>query len=208
MIYKKDGIQPQDDLHALALQGTNAMGLDFRLDSDQLVKMISSRAGIIPDYSRERLATAQDKATKPVERLLRVGIFADEMPQSIVTRVFNFDLDVVELRGEELPTMIENFRRTVVPDIQPNVKIWKTITVSSVDDLSRAKPYYNIADAIVFRFETDGETVCSLLQTTMAEVLTCSVPFLIDAPLSAEQQTAIAKHANDNLIGFSQNILS
>ena len=35
----------------------------------------------------------------------RVGVFVDEMPQSIVTRVYNYELDFVQLHGNESAVM-------------------------------------------------------------------------------------------------------
>ena len=59
------------------------------------------------------------------EEKLRVGIFADDMPQNIVTRVYNYGLDVVLLLGDESAVMIDNLRRTLDPDIRPGIRIVK-----------------------------------------------------------------------------------
>lgn len=91
--------------------------LDFRKDSENYVSMISSRAGIIPDK-------ADDTQTVD-DSLPLAGIFADDMPQNIVTRVYNYDLKCVILRGSESETMMDNLRRTLVPDIVSDIMIVK-----------------------------------------------------------------------------------
>lgn len=104
---------------------------DFRPDSPDYVHMISSQAGIIPDYSEERLRSLRKQAAEEAsvgeaaEEKLRVGIFADDMPQNIVTRVYNYGLDVVLLLGDESAVMIDNLQRTLDPDIRPGIRIVK-----------------------------------------------------------------------------------
>lgn len=120
---------------------------DFRPESPDYVRMISSKAGIMPDYSEERLrllrssgaASGDDGAASEVtgaasevtggeaRKVLRVGIFADDMPQNIVTRVYNYRLDVVWLKGAESQVMIDNLRRTLDPDIRPGIQIVKEL---------------------------------------------------------------------------------
>lgn len=120
---------------------------DFRPESPDYVRMISSQAGIMPDYSEERLrllrssgvASGDDGAASEVtgtasevtggeaRKVLRVGIFADDMPQNIVTRVYNYRLDVVWLKGAESQVMIDNLRRTLDPDIRPGIQIVKEL---------------------------------------------------------------------------------
>ena len=105
---------------------------DFRPDSPDYVHMISSQAGIIPDYSEERLRSLRKQAAaeeasegEAAEEKLRVGIFADDMPQNIVTRVYNYGLDVVLLLGDESAVMMDNLQRTLDPDIRPGIRIVK-----------------------------------------------------------------------------------
>lgn len=105
---------------------------DFRPDSPDYVHMISSQAGIIPDYSEERLRSLRKQAAAEeasvgvaAEEKLRVGIFADDMPQNIVTRVYNYGLDVVLLLGDESAVMMDNLQRTLDPDIRPGIRIVK-----------------------------------------------------------------------------------
>ena len=120
---------------------------DFRPESPDYVRMISSQAGIMPDYSEERLRllrssgaasgcygaasettrTDSEATGGEARKVLRVGIFADDMPQNIVTRVYNYRLDVVWLKGAESQVMIDNLRRTLDPDIRPGIQIVKEL---------------------------------------------------------------------------------
>ena len=99
---------------------------DFRSDSPDYVKMIRSRAGFLPDYSEERYERIKSGGQMNIaekKRVKRAGIFADDMPQTIVTGVYNFSLDIIILCGDESEVMIDNLRRTLVPDFVPQIEI-------------------------------------------------------------------------------------
>ena len=100
------------------------MGFIFWPKSPRYVQQIPSRAGLIPD-----LPSLDGEGIKKSEthdkRILTVGVFVDDMPQNIVTRVYNYHLDYVQLHGSESAVMIDNLRRTLIPDIAPNIKIIK-----------------------------------------------------------------------------------
>ena len=51
MIIKICGMRDADNIREVAALGVDWMGFDFRPDSPRYVQQISSRAGIIPDYS-------------------------------------------------------------------------------------------------------------------------------------------------------------
>lgn len=101
--------------------------LDFTPDSDSPVTMESTHAGIIPDRAQSDTAIA-DAPT------MRIGIFRDEMPQNIITRVVNYQLDAVQLIGHESPTVIRNLRRTLDPDIRPGILFIKQVSVNTPAD--------------------------------------------------------------------------
>lgn len=166
------GMREPNNIRDVAALGIDLMGFIFYPKSPRYVQMISSMAGIIPDYSRERLHQAvqhgapspaaesepsssesgspSSELASPSHRVQRVGVFVDDMPQNIVTRVYNYDLDYVQLHGSESPEMIDNLRRTLVPDIAPNIKIIKALSIHSREDVARYKPYEGLVDLFLF----------------------------------------------------------
>ena len=126
-----NGLNNADNIKEIKKLGVDTIGFDFRLDSERLVKMMPSRAGIIPDYSQERARRMARRevaeASEDAEQCLYAGVFADDMPQNIVTRVYNYRLDVVWLKGAESQVMIDNLRRTLDPDIRPGIQIVKEL---------------------------------------------------------------------------------
>lgn len=97
-----------DNIRDISALGVDMIGLIFYPPSPRYVQQFSSGAGIIPDY-------APDMGKTP----LRVGVFVDDMPQNIVTRVYNYKLDYIQLHGNEPRETLENLRATIDPDIKP-----------------------------------------------------------------------------------------
>lgn len=147
MIVKVCGMRDGENIRAVAELGVDWIGFIFWPKSPRNVTMIPSYAGILPD----RAMDMGDFKAK------RVGVFVDEMPQNIITRVVNYKLDLIQLHGKETPTLIRNLRHTLDPDIRPGIKIIKAISVSSRDDLEATKPYEGVVD--YFLFDTKCPTV-------------------------------------------------
>lgn len=161
MIVKVCGMRETENIRDVAKLGVDMMGFIFWPESPRYVQMISSQAGIIPDYSLERLqrarrSGAESSQTEETEaaRPQRVGVFVDDMPQSIVTRVYNYSLDYVQLHGQESRVMIENLRCTLDPDICPGIKIIKTISVNAESDLLKCQEYEGVVDLFLFDTKT------------------------------------------------------
>lgn len=137
LLIKVCGMRDEDNMRAVASLDIDMMGFIFYPKSPRYVSQIMSRAGIIPDYSKERLRQLQGDAQQVAgtRQPKRVGVFVDDMPQTIVTRVFNYSLDFVQLNGDESPVMIENLKRTLIPDITPQIGIIKTLSIASAEDI-------------------------------------------------------------------------
>lgn len=147
MIVKVCGMREADNIRAVSELGVDMLGFVFCTSSPRFVPMISSRAGIIPDYGTvDGPVGRMNSSADTPNTLKRVGVFADDMPQNIVTRVYNYLLDYVQLDGEESRVMIENLRRTLEPDIRPGVKIIKTLYVGCEADLQQVRDYEGVVD--------------------------------------------------------------
>lgn len=157
MIIKVCGTRDAENIHALAELGVDRIGFDFRPDSPKFVRQISSRAGIIPDYGSREAAmgkeTVQNESTNGYSPQ-RFGVFADDMPQNIVTRVVNFKLTMVQLDGEESSIMINNLRSTLDPDICEGINIVKTLHIQTVEDLMQTQEYEGAVDYFLFKIDT------------------------------------------------------
>ena len=133
MIVKVCGMRNADNIHAVANLGVDMLGFIFWPRSRRYVPMTPSGMGLLPDRAEASLASAAGMGRSP----RRVGVFVDDTVQNIVTRVYNYHLDYVQLHGDETVTMIRNLKATLIPDIQPEIKIIKALPVRDASDLAR-----------------------------------------------------------------------
>ena len=184
-----------DNIRDISALGVDMIGLIFYPPSPRYVQQFSSGAGIIPDY-------APDMGKTP----LRVGVFVDDMPQNIVTRVYNYKLDYIQLHGNEPRETLENLRATIDPDIKPKVKIIKAISVSSAEDIKKYKEYVGAAD--LFLFDTECKTVGGSGERFDWQVLQAydgDVPFLLSGGIGPDDAERIKNFHHPKCIGIDLN---
>ena len=184
-----------DNIRDISALGVDMIGLIFYPPSPRYVQQFSSGAGIIPDY-------APDMGKTP----LRVGVFVDDMPQNIVTRVYNYKLDYIQLHGNEPRETLENLRATIDPDIKPKIKIIKAISVSSAEDIKKYKEYVGAAD--LFLFDTKCKTVGGSGEQFGWQVLQAydgDVPFLLSGGIGPDDAERIKNFHHPKCIGIDLN---
>lgn len=184
-----------DNIRDISALGVDMIGLIFYPPSPRYVQQFSSGAGIIPDY-------APDMGKTP----LRVGVFVDDMPQNIVTRVYNYKLDYIQLHGNEPRETLENLRATIDPDIKPKIKIIKAISVSSAEDIKKYKEYVGAAD--FFLFDTKCKTVGGsgeLFDWQVLQAYDGDVPFLLSGGIGPDDVERIKNFHHPKCIGIDLN---
>jgi len=153
-----------ENIRQVAELGVDWIGMIFWDKSPRNVTMIPTYAGIIPDRAPASSVPDGSSASSvpggfpvssvrggfPAGAPKRVGVFVDEMPQNIITRVVNFQLDLVQLHGHETPTLIRNLRRTLDPDIRPGIKFIKAINIATAADLAVCSDYADCVDYFLF----------------------------------------------------------
>ena len=122
-------------------------GLIIQEEVSRHATMIPTHAGIIPDRVDQSWKQEEQQSTNTPKRM---GIFVDEMAQNIITQVVNFHLDMILFDGDESPTYIRNLRRTLVPDIAPNIQFIKTIGLCDEADIEKYRKYEDCVDYFLF----------------------------------------------------------
>lgn len=204
MIVKVCGMRDADNIREVTKLGVDMMGFVFCKESPRFVQMISSHAGTIPDYSEERLRKSSGNEVTPLATPLRVGVFADEMPQTIVTRVYNYALDFVELHGTESREMIGNLKCTLIPDIAPDIKIIKTVRIGSREDVAECGTYEGVADMLLFegRCGEDGDGEESF-DWTVLEAYGGRTPFLLGGGIGPDDAERIKSFRHPQFAGIN-----
>ena len=186
------------NIHEVSQLGIDWIGLDFIPNSERYVSQIASCAGIIPDYS-SLSDLSSDKLSQQKEGPVLCGVFADDMPQNIVTRVVNFDLDIVQLNGEESSVMIDNLRRTLDPDIHAGIKMMKRLVITKREDIENYKEYAEGVDYFLFDVQDN------LKDWGILEAYDGKVPFLVSGNIGAEDIEKIKGLSHPLFYGISVN---
>ena len=196
MIVKVCGLRDGENIRHVAELGVDWIGMIFWERSPRNVTMIPSHAGILPD----RAMDMGDFKAK------RVGVFVDEMPQSIITRVVNFKLDLIQLHGKETPTLIRNLRRTLDPDIRSGIQVIKAISVSCREDIAAYKNYADCVD--YFLFDTKCPTVGgsgNQFDWSVLEAYDGDIPFLLSGGIGPDDAERIKAFHHPKCIGIDLN---
>ena len=186
------------NIHEVSQLGIDWIGLDFIPNSERYVSQIASCAGIIPDYS-SLSDLSSDKLSQQKEDPVLCGVFADDMPQNIVTRVVNFDLDIVQLNGDESSVMIDNLRRTLDPDIHAGIKIMKRLVITKREDIENYKEYAEGVDYFLFDVQDN------LKDWGILEAYDGKVPFIVSGNIGAEDIEKIKGLPHPLFYGISVN---
>lgn len=215
MQIKVCGMRDTENIREVSQLGIDMMGFIFYPKSPRYVQMLNSKAGIIPDYSEERMrhmaaltrdgecAIGEEQVT---HRVKRVGVFVDDMPQNIVTRVYNYGLDYIQLHGNEPRETIENLRATLDPDIKPGIKFIKAISVSTVDDVKKYKEYVGAVD--LFLFDTKCKTMGGSGEQFDWQVLDAydgDIPFLLSGGIGPDDAERVNTFQHPQCIGIDLN---
>jgi phosphoribosylanthranilate isomerase len=128
------------------------------------------------------------------------------MPQNIVTRVVNYELDIVQLHGSESPVMIDNLRRTLDPDIHPGIQIMKALSIASEEDLKRYQDYVGHVD--YFLFDTKTPLVGGSgkqFDWSILEDYDGDVPFLLSGGIGPDDVARVKSFHHPKMLGIDLN---
>lgn len=140
-----------NDIQRVLEQGADWISMDFNPQSPRYVSMVPTHAGIIPDRAHDNMPSESRHMPK------KLGIFTDDMPQNIVTRVVNYHLDIVLMNGHETPTLLRNLRRTLDPDIRPGIVFIKRIDTGSAYNKEAGREYEDCADFLLFQAKSEPD---------------------------------------------------
>jgi phosphoribosylanthranilate isomerase len=208
MLIKVCGLRDSGNIKDVSKLGVDMIGLVFYPKSPRYVRMVPFNAGLIPDFSEERLEAA--KAQRPFTisecKPYRVGVFVNDMPQNIITRVYNYGLDAVQMHGHESPVMIENLRKTIIPDVKKNMKFIKAISINCADDINTYKKYEDVVD--IFLFDTKCVSVGGSGNKFDWNVLgdyNGKIPFIISGGIGPEDAERVKSFHHPKFIGIDLN---
>lgn len=125
MIVKVCGIKSQDNLDQLSLLPIDMVGFNFYPPSKRYISV--------------------DKPLQVPEHILKVGVFVNESLEKVIHIIHQYNLDYVQLHGNESPEYCNQ--------ITDAVKMIKYFPVSDQDDFLQAKDY-EMVDLVLFDTRT------------------------------------------------------
>lgn len=187
-----------DNIRAISDLGIDLMGFIFWPKSPRNVSQLPSFSGIVPDKA--------DKNVLAGKRCKYVGVFVDEMMQNVVTRVYNYKLDYVQLHGNESVVYIDNLRNTLVPDIAPDIKIIKALSIREADDVKRWRYYEGHVDMLLF------DTKCKCVggsgeqfDWNVLDLYDGNIPFLLSGGIGPDDVERLRKFHHPMCAGIDLN---
>lgn len=203
MIIKVCGMRDAANIKEVSQLDIDWMGFIFFPKSSRYVRQINSNAGFIPDYPSLRNNDGDEPSPKKIKR---VGVFVDDMPQNIVTRVVNFRLDIVQLHGSENAIMIDNLRRTLEPDIHKGIKIMKALSVASAADVEKYKDYEGHVDYFLFDTKTPLKGGSgNKFDWSVLDAYDGKTPFLLSGGIGPDDVERIREFNHPKCIGIDVN---
>lgn len=190
-----------DNVRAVAALDIDFLGFIFYPKSPRYAQKAIPETELIADTT-----TASRRNDMVMRKPQRVGVFVDETPQAIIAHIHNDQLDYVQLHGHELPEMIDNLKRTVIPDIRHNLKVIKAFSIAKPDDLLQTKAYEGIAD--LFLFDTPTESYGGSgkkFDWQMLQAYDGHTPFLLSGGIGPEDIDRIRTFEHPQCIGIDLN---
>jgi len=199
MLIKVCGMREPSNIRDVCNLGIDLLGFIFYPKSPRYVNSISTHAGIIPNMSDDKITTASSAIQK-------VGVFVDEMPQTVITHAYNYHLDYLQLHGSESPVYIDNLRRTLVHDILPSIKIIKALSISTAEDIERWRDYEGHVDMFLFDTQCKGYGGSGKqFDWSVLEGYDGNIPFLLSGGITPDDVERIRQFHHPQFVGIDLN---
>lgn len=182
MFVKVCGMREPENIEKVAQLGVDMMGFIFYPKSPRFASQSVAR-------------TAADK------NVCRVGVFVNESVELISDKILQFDLNAVQLHGNESRELCEQLHEQ-----NGLLKVIKAISVSTAGDIQKYKEYVGAVD--YFLFDTKCKTVGGSGQQFDWQVLENydgDVPFILSGGIGPEDVERIRNFHHPKCIGIDLN---
>ena len=131
------------------------------------------------------------------QHVRKVGVFVDASLDAIRQHVEDYQLDIVQLHGQESPEMLK---------VLKPLTLIKAFNIATPEDLQKTEPYEGLAD--YFLFDTKGKSVggngkkfdWSVLDSYQGET-----PFLLSGGIGSEDAQDVKTFHHPKCIGIDLN---
>lgn len=115
---------------------------------------IEAVSALKPDYLgfifyEKSVRFFEEREINSSSEIQKVGVFVNENPEVMSQKIQKFNLDVVQLHGNETPEISEKMKQ-----LNPNIKIWKAFSIGNDFDFEQLDKYQNVE---AYLFDTKGK---------------------------------------------------
>jgi phosphoribosylanthranilate isomerase len=177
------GMRDSENISGVAATLPDYLGFIFYPKSKRFV-------GIEP--SSEVLAIVPDTIKK-------VGVFVDETPEKVLETVQNWNLDVVQLHGNESPEYCQKIGES-------EITVFKAFSVDDQFDFEKLTQYSGVCD--YFLFDTKGQLPGGTGQKfnwQLLENYKGDVPFFLSGGIGPDDLEAVLNFSHPQLFGIDIN---
>ena len=135
----------------------------------------------------------------------RVGVFVDACIEDVMTIAKQYQLDIIQLHGNESPSYITQLR----PHLPASVQMIKALNIATTDDFEATKRYEGNVD--YFLFDTKGKSVGGNGQKfdwSVLDAYTGNTPFLLSGGIGPDDAEIVNRQlsiVNSKCIGIDLN---
>lgn len=176
-------------------------GLKYQSNIEQLMQLEIDYMGFIFYEKSSRFVNTNlgfDYIRTIPKYIKKVGVFVNENSYSICDKVAHYDLDIVQLHGEESPE--------ICAELKSHAKVMKVFQINEDFDFKQLEKYISTVDYFLFDTPTinyggSGKVFNWLL----LENYSYNIPFFLSGGISEEHIDKIKKLKIPQLIGIDIN---
>jgi phosphoribosylanthranilate isomerase len=134
------------------------------------------------------------------KNIQKVGIFVNENPEKILEIIEKYNLDILQLHGQESPEICAFLKNK-------NIGVWKAISVSDYIDNNALKIYEGTIDAFLFDTASpEHGGTGKAFDWDILKTYTLNIPFMLAGGISADNiKQAKAAIKDLNALGLDLN---
>ncbi len=190
MFRKVCGMRLPDNVRAVADLRPDALGFIFHPPSPRFI-------GTTDEVRASGLLDAL-----PPHPIRRIGVFVNAPIAEMVAYTTAFGLTDLQLHGQEPPDLLRQLRDA----LPPGLRLIKTFSCRTTDDLALLAPYHSVAD--LFLFDTPSPSFGGTGRTfdwSLLNAYTGPTPFLLSGGIGSESIPALRLFQHDYCIGLDLN---
>ena len=135
----------------------------------------------------------------------RVGVFVDASIGDVMTIAEQYQLDLIQLHGQESPSYITQLRPHLTL-LNSKISIIKALNIATTADLANAKQYEGIVDYLLF--DTKGKSVGGngeKFDWSVLSAYTGNTPFLLSGGIGPDDAERVKAFNHPKCIGIDLN---